>query len=78
VSSKYIPTGSCDVCSAPATLFVRVRSRFMCAKCWKKAGSPWPAQSQAATDVQEAEDETRALMLSRGGADRHKVVAGKT
>lgn len=66
----------CSRCDRGVSLFVRIEGRPVCARCWKRAGSPAP-RPPTMHERHEAEVANHERMNARGGADRHLVRSGK-
>lgn len=73
-----VPGDGCTACGEAAEnkLYARVDpSRRLCYDCWKAQGFPAPRPTPPS---QEHEQRIRERMKLRGGADRHRVNAGKS
>lgn len=66
----------CTRCAAAVLLLAPVDGHRLCARCWHHAGEPFLDCVCGA--AHEVETRTRETMLKRGGADRYRVLAGKT
>lgn len=73
------PSG-CSRCSEVAVwkLYAVVDGTRYCARCWRKAGRPWPRRASDPGAAHQAELRTRGKMLKRGGPDRHLARNNRT
>jgi len=68
---------ACSRCGAHPELLAHDGERFLCADCWREAGSPWPGPGTI-KEQHEAVVAIEQRMLARGGADAYRVKAGKS
>lgn len=69
---------ACDRCQEPQHFFVSHGGRLLCSDCWQAIGSPWPRREATPQEIALAEQRTREQMKARGGADKYRVMAGKS
>ena len=69
---------ACDGCHKAFLLFVSFGGMLLCADCWRAKGSPWPKRPATASEIALAEQRNRERMKERGGADKYRVLAGKS
>jgi DNA-directed RNA polymerase subunit RPC12/RpoP len=65
---------ACSRCGNAYLLLAKIGEEYVCARCWKAMGSPWPHKSP---DWQR-EVEVRKGMMARSGDQRYRVTSGKT
>lgn len=67
----------CEKCGRPRLLLARPGRLLLCSDCWRGCGSPFPVKPSTSAEVHAATVRIHQLMLERGGADAHRVHAGK-
>lgn len=69
----------CDRCPTTALLVARIHTgEYLCAECWRLAGSPYPRAQPTAEELHAATVAIQQRMLRRGGDAAYRVKSGQS